>query len=297
MPIILSLLIALQSTTPATITGHASAIIGSKVFVTGGMSINNEGHFYKEAWLVEPETGMWEALPPMKIARGMAAAALLDNAVYVAGGFTWGGDAQTTVDRFDLKTRAWSEVAPLNIPRSRLGLTALDGKLYAISGMNSVPNGRKSLNTPTIEEYDPARNRWQVVGSLNHARHGFESIVWHGRIYMFGGNDDETRKSAEVWDPKTGKSSDLPNLPCERGFAGIVQVGEKFVLFGGRTDGGTLSLFDPATSRWLACTTPDIQRTRFAATMIGSRLWLIGGEGRGKIPIIQSFDLSQISKN
>ncbi|MFI5386857.1 MAG: Kelch repeat-containing protein, partial [Fimbriimonadales bacterium] len=202
------------------------------------------------------------------------------------------GETLGSVERFDLKTNRWSDVGSLRIPRSRLSLVALNGKLYAVSGMKAEGHGHEALNTPSIEEYDPAKNAWRIAGSLNHARHGFGVSVWHRCIYVFGGNDGESERSGEVWDPMTGKSVDLPNMPSKRGFPGVVQVDGRLVCFGGRSVSAHPSALDPDTLRWSDVPVPDIDLNRTVSTLIGGKLWTIGGESRSRSPIIQSFDLT-----
>src|SRR5579872_4450103 len=179
------LLAALLAVTPAALTGHAGVQVDDKVFVCGGMGLRNEGRFFSEAWLVDPVRGSWEPLPEPKLARGMAAAALLDGSIYLAGGLRWSNGATGAVERFDLVSRRWSSVAALRTPRSRLGLVTILGKLYAVSGMRADSGRGSELNTASIEVYDPGKNTWQSAGSLNHARHGFASVVWRGKLYVF----------------------------------------------------------------------------------------------------------------
>jgi len=286
------LLTALVLTPPASLTGHAGALVGDKVFVTGGMGQRNEGHFFRETWLVDPLKREWVPLPGPKVARGMAAAAELNGSVYLVGGFTWSGETLNSVERFDLKTGGWSEVASLKIPRSRLSVAALNGKLYAVSGMEGERHGNEPLNTPSIEEYDPAKNVWRPVGALNHARHGFALAPCHRRIYVFGGNDRETQRSVEVWDPKTGKSADLPDMPVSRGFGGVVIRNGLIVCFGGFPLDSHPSVFNPVTATWKDAATPEIEIRRMVSFVVMGKLWTIGGEGRTPIPIIQPFDIS-----
>lgn len=284
--------IAIGVTSPGSLTGHAGAAVGDRVFVCGGMGMANEGHYFKESWMVDPSTGTWSPLPPAKMARGMAAAVEFGAAVYVAGGLAWSDEALATVEKFDLKTKKWSEVAPLHIPRSRLSLVAVGGKIYAVSGMKGDSRGHEPINTPTIEQYDPVRNSWREAGRLKHARHGFAATVWHGRIYVFGGNDEETRQNAEVWDPETGTSEELPPMPVLRGFEGVVLHGGKMILFGGRSIGDHPSAFDPIARQWSALPIADIDLCRFASVQVGNTLWTVGGESLGGYRMIHSFDLN-----
>src|SRR5208283_4527744 len=150
----------------------------------------------------------------------------------------------------------------LRIPRSRLSLVALNGKLYAVSGMKGERRGDETLNEPSIEEYDPARNIWRVAGTLNHARHGFALTAWHRCIYVFGGNDGETERSGEVWNQKTGKSIDLPNMPISRGFGGVVIRNGQMICFGGHLLGSHPSFFNPVTAMWKDVAASDIEIRR-----------------------------------
>lgn len=276
---------------PSAISGHAGAIVGNKVFVCGGMGRVNEGHFFREAWLVDPVNGAWETLPEPEVARGMAAAAELGGSVYLAGGFLWSGETLSSAERFDLRTRRWSRVAPLLKPRSRLALVALGGTLYAVAGMRGVAHANEPINTPSIEAYDAGHDSWHEVGRLNHARHGFACTGWRGRIYVFGGNDYETRRSVEVWDPRTKVATDLPEMPIPRGFASAVCVEDRIILFGGRSSTGHPSAFDAAAGTWSEIRGPDIDINRCSTIVLGRRLWTIGGETPRPVQVIRSFDL------
>lgn len=286
------LLTALFLAPPESLTGHAGAVVGEKIFVAGGMGRRNEGHFFREAWLVDPVKGEWAPLPGPKVARGMAAAAELNGSVYLVGGLAWSGETLSSVERFDLRSSDWRDVASLNIARSRLSVAALNGKLYALSGMKGERHSGEPLNTPSIEEYDPAKNTWRVVGTLNHARHGFALTTWHRRIYVFGGNDRETERSGEAWDPMTGKSSDLPDMPVGRGFGGVAIRNGKLICFGGGPARSHPSVFNPASAMWNDVAAPDVEIRRMVSIVLAGKLWTIGGEGRTAIPIIQSFDIS-----
>ncbi len=275
---------------PTALTGHAGAVVGNRMFVCGGMGLANEGHYFREASLVDPVTGSWEPLPEPSHARGMAAAAELNGSVYLAGGLAWSNDTLRSVERFDLAKRTWSNVPALATARSRFCLVALGGRLYAVSGMNAA--GLHPLNTATVEVYDPSRNAWSPAGALNHARHGFACEAYGGRIYVFGGNDSESARSAEVWDPRSGKSVDLPAMPVGRGFCGIVRLGERVIVFGGRSAHGHPSAFDVVARRWSEVGAPDIEINRCVAIGVGDVLWTIGGESRGRAPVIQRVDMS-----
>jgi hypothetical protein len=157
--------------------------------------------------------------------------------------------------------------------------------------MKGERRGDEALNTPSVEEYDPAMNIWRDAGALKHARHGFAAAVWGGRVYVFGGNDGETERRAEAWDPHTGTSTDLPTMPVGRGFGAVVQYDGRLICFGGRIGARHPSALDPVARRWTDSPIADIDLRRFGSIVIGTSVWTIGGEGRGQVPIVRRFDL------
>jgi hypothetical protein len=280
---------------PRELTGHCGVCADDKMYVVGGMGLTNMGSYYPTLWQVDPRRSIWKPLAKMRVARAMAGAALLNGSIYVAGGMVWAGGSERSVERFDLGSGRWTDVAPLNRSRNRFPLVALAGKLYAISGMKGEGNGADSLNTASIEEYDPKKNVWREAGALNHARHGFSAVTWNDRIYVFGGNDSASERSGEEWDPKTGKSIDLPTMPVPRGFGGAIVKNGQIICFGGRQthDRAHPSAFDPATGKWSQLSIPDIDLCRFVSGAIAGKLWIVGGEADpARPPILQSIDLS-----
>lgn len=277
---------------PKEISGHCGVEANGKMYIVGGMGFSNTGSFFPTLWQIDPGHAQWHALPNITTPRAMAGCAYLDGSIYVAGGFNWSGVHTKSVERFDFKTTRWTEVAPLKHPRSRFCLVAANGKLYAISGMRGDSDGTGTLNTTIVEAYDPSKNSWRDAGNIRRPRHGFGAISWHGRIYVFGGYADDQTNSCEVWDPKTGKSTDLPPMPEPRGFHGAVLIGDKMVCFGGRPAPAHPSIFDPTNLKWSHVAGSDIDLDRFVAGVMGGKVWTVGGETHGpKPPVLQSFDL------
>lgn len=86
------------------------------------------------------------------------------------GGFD-GTRQLATVERYDTENETWDMVAPIQIARSALSLTTLDGKLYAIGGFD----GNNFLSI--VEVYDPRTNTWEQGTPLNSGRSGHASAV------------------------------------------------------------------------------------------------------------------------
>lgn len=60
-----------------------------------------------------------------------------DGKIYAVGGY--GGQSNnclSSVERFNIQTKEWEQIAPLNIPRRALSVVALPDGVYAIGGYN-----------------------------------------------------------------------------------------------------------------------------------------------------------------
>jgi len=74
-------------------------------------------------------------------------------------------------------------VAPMPTARHHLAAVAVNGKIYAIGGMNSS----SILNT--VEVYDPSSSAWSTAASLFIGRSGLGAADANGFIYAIGGAD------------------------------------------------------------------------------------------------------------
>jgi N-acetylneuraminic acid mutarotase len=137
--------------------------------------------------LTEPEAvtpdlaagNTWTAGTSLSPWRWSMAAGSAGGVMYVVGGRSRNGTAQSRVDAYNIGTGTWSSVAPL--PRSRSnpnGASMIAGKLYVSGGLDG--NG---VRTRTLFVYDPAANRWTrkadvpqpSCGGAQHLRRGQQS--------------------------------------------------------------------------------------------------------------------------
>ena len=94
-------------------------------------------------------------------------------------------------------------------------------------------------NTNVVEEYDPATDQWGLVRDrMPTERSGGTSAVYKGRIYVAGGEHQDTHllaafRALEAFNPATNSWEDLPKMPMPRhGLAGAV-VGDRLYLASG----------------------------------------------------------------
>ncbi|XP_069320744.1 kelch-like protein 17 isoform X2 [Eulemur rufifrons] len=105
------------------------------------------------------EVNAWTPVASMLSRRSSAGVAVLEGALYVAGGND-GTSCLNSVERYSPKAGAWESVAPMNIRRSTHDLVAMDGWLYAVGGND----GSSSLNS--TEKYNPRTNKWVAASCM-----------------------------------------------------------------------------------------------------------------------------------
>ena len=66
------------------------------------------------------------------------------------------------------------------------GIAVLNGLVYAVGGFNG------SLRVRTVDVYDPTRNMWSSVASMEARRSTLGVAVLNNRIYAVGGFDGTT---------------------------------------------------------------------------------------------------------
>ena len=87
--------------------------------------------------------------------------------------------------------------APMLTPRNRLGVVALNGRVYAIGGSS----------TPIVEGYDPVGNTWRSRASMPQWRQSFAlAVATNGLIYATDGPNtlmDAFDPAANTWTPRS----------------------------------------------------------------------------------------------
>ena len=115
------------------------------------------------------------------------------------------------------KSNRWTPVSPLNIPRHQLGVTELNGRIFAVGGSD----GAKRLNT--VEYFNPKDDDWKYAKSLTTCRSGVGVCTHSGFLYSFGGYDGHIcLNSVEKYDPELDIWINIPPMNIARSFPGMV---------------------------------------------------------------------------
>lgn len=175
----------------------------------------------------------------------------------------------------------WRTLAPLAAgPRQETAVVALDGEIYVIGGFDA---SRRIV--PTVEAYDPERDRWRPVADLPEPLHHANAAVAGGKIYVVGFligpfvADGRTF----IYDPEADAWSAGQPMPpgTERGASGVAVLAGKIYVAGGLRSGAVddFSVYDPASDTWE--TLPDLPAARdhLVGGAIAGLIYMAGGRG------------------
>jgi N-acetylneuraminic acid mutarotase len=166
----------------------------------------------------------------------------------------------------------WIQRSDIPTARWHLAAEQIDGKIYAIGGVNGyntneeynvtedtwterepMPTQRAFVGSgavdgkiyiiggarlnqtavKTVEMYDPVDDTWTEKNDMPGSRFGIGSCVVDGKIYIFGGNDP-VESLVESYDPVTDSwNSDLADMPTARWEPECVEMDGKIYVIGG----------------------------------------------------------------
>lgn len=244
---------------PMPLASHhvAFASLNDKIYAFGGFKLPDSGPPMwvpiDNAWEYDPGADAWKALAPMPHKRGAAGAAVVNGKIYVVGGVgISAGSTQTgitppmpqdvtgRVDEYDPATNSWTQKASMPTPRNHHVVAAVNDKVYAIGGrIGSAFISGGSTNVGTVEEFDPATNKWSGPKlRMLTPRSAVGFGVHDGRIYVAGGEYQDDRllaayKAVEAYEPATNRWHSLPPLPFPRHGLAAAVLGNRFHVVSG----------------------------------------------------------------
>lgn len=228
------------------------AIVGyeDKVYRIGGLEARNkEGeeqdlHSIKSFKCFDTKTKEWTELPDLPEGRSSFDACVIDNHVYVVGGWCMGGEGGTVwatdVLTFDLRdpTSSWQRIAAPFKTRA-LAVRAHRGKLVVVGGIQDVGG-----TTNDVHFFDPVAGEWSegpevpVEGQMKSFGCSAVSLGDHFLVSTYDGGIYELSGDLSEW----GK---VHQLESGRFFHQMLPVGNaSFALVGGShmQDGSQLEI-------------------------------------------------------
>jgi len=241
----------------------------------------------------------WTSKLASSTAREYAAAAAINDRIYVVGGQRTDagitpGPVTGVVEAYDPKTNTWAAMPSMPTARQGLVTAAVNGKLYAIGG--SIDGFGTAVGT--VEEFDPVSQVWTGRAPMPTPRQFAAGAQVGGRVLVAGGSalGVDLMGVTEIYDPATNSWSTAASIPIARSALAGAESGGRVYAVGGYAGMilrwvGTVEAYDPATNAWTTRATMPTARSHVALAAVNGKLLAIGGENFSRaLDFLESFD-------
>ena len=150
---------------PTPRAGFAVATFNNKIYTFGGYTyVNNVQTASNAAQVYDPATNTWAILPNLPTARYQPGCAVLNNKIYILGGYISPANIAPTVlatnEEYDPIAGTYATRANMKTPRWRVGAASLFNNVYAIGGIgtDNYPSAPNEAYTPNLVLYVHTKN-------------------------------------------------------------------------------------------------------------------------------------------
>jgi RNA polymerase sigma factor (sigma-70 family) len=224
---------------PAFRKSLTAGVVNGKIYAIGGKS--EVAHVLSTVEEYDPVADIWTKKSNMSISREAFSTSVMNGKIYAIGGSNWenGLDSFSIVEEYDPATDKWIKKADMPIARCGLSTSVVNNKIYAIGGVTVDGNNLKYYST--VEEYDPATDKWIKKSDMPTARYSHSSSVVNGKIYVIGGaNENNVLSTVEVYDPMTDNWTKISDMSTKRGYFSTSEINGKIYAIGGWDENNVL---------------------------------------------------------
>ena len=187
----------------------------------------------------------------------------------------------------------WTTKADMPTARWAHSTSVVNGKIYAIGGALGLTPLDTGLST--VEEYDPATNKWTMKADMPTARGGLATSVVNGKIYAIGGaNNGQILSTVEEYNPETDTWTTKSDMPNPRWRLSASAVNGKIYAIGHGNLPALLTVeeYDPDTDTWTKKSDMPTTRRLLATTAVNGRIYAIGGASidNCKLSTVEEYD-------
>eukprot|EP01101_Sappina_pedata_P005708 TRINITY_DN2682_c0_g1_i1.p1 TRINITY_DN2682_c0_g1~~TRINITY_DN2682_c0_g1_i1.p1 ORF type:complete len:682 (+),score=166.94 TRINITY_DN2682_c0_g1_i1:201-2048(+) len=232
---------------------HSLCSVDRHVYVLGGFQ--NGRTWSERVQVFDINANRWTLhRSKMPIGRSSHASGQVDGIIYVIGGRTMDNQLESTVDMFDTHSGKWKANShkPIRLPRFGLSTSSLGGLIFAVGGNDG------DAAIPTVDAFNPNRNGWVEVASMNVGRSNHTSSVVDGKIFAVGGwRDGRIISEVESFDAMVNEWIVEPPLSeALDAHASCVWGDNTIVVVGGRKPQGNnaiseVSMLDVRVGKWM----------------------------------------------
>ncbi|UCE37533.1 MAG: hypothetical protein JSW00_19105 [Thermoplasmata archaeon] len=217
--------------------------------------------------------GIWTTRAPMSIHRHGIGAAVVNDKIYVLGGYNLDIN-----EEYDPVTDTWTTKSPMPHPHAYPGVAVVKNKIYVMGGDEGGGSGT------AIDVYDPITDNWTTKAPMPSKRRYFGVGVVADKIYLIGGDASslEENESVMEYDPITELWTKKTSMPIIRGKLGVTVLDNKIYAIGGQDGDGwqdenETQVYDPVTDNWTIKTSMLRENSWFGIGVLDNKIHIVGG--------------------
>ena len=249
--------------------------LNGKIYIPGGQAPHGfpaTMKTFNRMFIYDTKKDTWQLSSPMKITRRYCSVGILDDKIWVVGGYIIDGNDQATntVEIYNPATDSWTDGPMLNAPCVQAVAAVVKGRLYVmfsnkertINYTTSIAPGEITWRSdppppyPIFQTdgceldnkiymivpafglimYDPASQNWQTdFPSIPHTKAPRAAAVvnYKSQVWVISGADVEDEKMVWYFSPKEREWTQGPSVPKSIRWADGIEVNGKLYVFGG----------------------------------------------------------------
>ena len=242
----------------------------------------------------------WKKAAPSPFARVEWTAAVVDNKIYLFGGFTETLEASNQIDVYDPASDSWTRKKDMPTRLTHLN-PANDGKAIWFAG--GFKGKHPGPVTNEVWKYDIASDTWTPGPPLPERRAGGGLALVGRKLHYFGGyKADRDTNAGDHWSLSLNGGKDWQReaeMPDPRGHLSSAVLDGKIYALGGdyghditQIDVKSCHRFDPATKKWNEIASLPQGRSHFESSTLvhKGRILIVGGRCNSSQPLRNIVD-------
>jgi N-acetylneuraminic acid mutarotase len=237
----------------------------------------------------------WVKLDPISTTRYGAGSCVIDNDIYVFGGFSTPLNMLAAAEKYNTETQETSVLENMSVGLAFPSVDAIDGKIYVAGG---YLNNYDTHNL--LQVYDPGTDTWVVKKELPENIGDHVTGVINGKLYVAGGAHQQANynylasgsfvydPAADEWDSIAPMNATIISKVRNSGIwhaRSCILGGELYVLGGVRivvSSGvglhlGTSEKYNPETDKWTDLAEMPLAIAHHASVVYNDKIYLFGG--------------------
>jgi len=273
----------LTGTTYISATVPAGAVDGKVTVTTGTTTLTSLQTFTVH--------NSWRTGTAMPTAVYASATGVLNNEVYVVGGYTTSPTADVQI--YNPAANTWSAGVSLPTATSGAAAAVVSDVLYVIGGFTSTV-------TNAVWAYNPKTKTWSGEAAMPTARDGAVAVVQKGIIYVAGGyNGTDILATVESYNPATNTWTEEAPMLGTKDYPATGLIGTTIVAADGANAPGEVTGdtegYNATTNTWTNLATDPAAREGTCSGVVGSLFYDVGGyinNGGAATTVNESLSLS-----